>query len=250
MKKEEYIQMSKLESSHWYFKGKQFIISQFLKKIIQNKRNVRILDIGCGTGNISQMLSQFGEVYGIDNSPIAIELCQQKGLTNLYLNDKNKKFPFKDNYFDIVCCFDLLEHLDNELEILKEVLRVIKPEGFLFITTPAFMFLWSEHDLALHHKRRYTKTNLYQLLESNKLKVQRITYYNFFLFPIAFIYRLYTRIFLRKKMDNPKSEFFVKIPISLNNLLKGILVLEGILLRFINFPWGVSLLCIAKSNSK
>lgn len=249
MEPEEYAQMYEVESSHWYFKAKRLILEQMLKRFLSVNKKYRILDVGCGTGKILQMLSQFGEIYGIDSSPIAVNLCQKRGLTNLFTVDLEGKFPFRNNYFDVVCAFDLFEHLENEGKILSEILRIVKPDAYLFVTVPAFMFLWSGHDIALHHYRRYTKKQLRSVLESNGFKVFKTSYYNFFLFSVAFLYRFFKRLF-RRPDKSPKSEFFVRIPEWLNAIFLNIFTLEGLILKYMNFPIGVSLLCIAKTRSK
>lgn len=190
--------MYKLENTYWYFLERRKIFQVIIQKYLHSKNNI-LLDIGCGTGEIMEILSEFGEVYGIDSSKIALDFCRQRGLTNLYLIHENESYPFPDGFFDAICVFDVFEHLSHEENILFEIERIARAGAYVFINVPAFKFLWSTHDVALGHFRRYQPRSLVNLLRKiHKLRIIRLTFFNFFLFPVAVIYRLLRRIQLKK----------------------------------------------------
>lgn len=243
----EYQQMFQLESTHWYFRGKREILQNVIRNYLHGHDN-KLLDIGCGTGKIMEELSQFGDVYGIDSSEIALAFCRQRGLTNLYLVCENKTYPFPDGYFDAICAFDILEHLPCEENMVYEIKRIARAGAYVFITVPSFGFLWSTHDVALHHFRRYSSGQIKMLLEKNGFQIERLTFFIFFLFPIAAVYRTLNRWHPKKKKI--RSEFFIQLPKWINSLFFYIILVEKFLLKFICLPFGVSILCIARIPEK
>src|SRR3989344_3850982 len=117
----------------------------------------RVLDIGCGTGANLQFLNQFGNVTGLETSQEAIEICRERGFKDVLRGDITQCPAFlKQNAYDIVTLFDVLEHIKNESDVLVCLAKLIRQEGYLFITVPAFSFLWSSFDEFSHHYRRYT----------------------------------------------------------------------------------------------
>jgi SAM-dependent methyltransferase len=173
-------------------------------------------------------------------------------VNDLILADAAAGLPLKAAQFDLVCAFDLLEHLPEERPLLREIRRVLKANGFLFLTVPAFGFLWSEHDEALGHQRRYTAVDLRALLGESGFRIVRLSYYNSFLFPIAYLYRLIRRIFrsfprrvLSRGACSPQSDFFVRLPTSANQILYSCFKSEALFLRYLNLPLGLALIGVA-----
>lgn len=245
MNLEEYQQMYQLEDSHWYFVGKRLVIKNILQKYLvrDNNNTYRVLDIGCGTGKTLEMLQQFGEVSGADSSTTALDFCGKRGLNNLHHLAAETSLPFPDTSFELITALDVLEHLDNDRQMIQEIRRVCSTGGKCLITVPAFMFLWSPHDEALQHRRRYTKKQLEQLLRSEGFSLVRISYSNCFLFPIAVAVRWLRSIFYRGK---PFSEFFIQIPNIVNRLFLFALRLEATIIPKVSFPFGVSIVCLAE----
>ena len=154
--------------------------------------------------------------------------------------------PFDNNHFDLVCAFDVIEHVADDLKAMSEMKRVSKQNGVLFITVPAFMFLWSHHDDVNHHYRRYTLSQLKLLSSSNKLKVEFNSYFNFFLFfPIAFYRLSISRIFKTRKGAgsdfeiNSKSRF-------LNDIFFKIFKFEEKIITRSKLPVGVSIISVLR----
>jgi len=135
---------------------------------------------------------------------------------------------------------DLLEHIPDDQSAAEEMCRVLRPGGCLFVTVPAYRFLWSGHDLALMHQRRYTARELRSLLTSANLRVMRLSYAVTVLFPVVWIVRLRER-----RLREPRSSV-QPLPVLLNKLLLGTLTLENAWLQFGSFPFGVSVVAVAR----
>jgi len=241
MKKEIYLSNYKLENQHWWFMGRRAILNDLLRRTFKKKSN-KILAIGCGTGAELNFLSQYGEVTGLDPSKDAVQFCQETSPQKVILGNA-EHLPFKDNHFDAIALFDVLEHIKNHEEAIQEVFRVLKKGGLCFITVPAFSFLWSEADVMLEHHRRYSKKQLKTPLLKHGFKIKKISYFNFFLFPVVFVIRQI------KKLLKPWVGYSYEVketPKILNFLLKNLFAAEKYFLRRINIPFGVSLVCIAQ----
>jgi SAM-dependent methyltransferase len=255
MERGEYVQMYQLESSHWYFRGKRAVLLQLLRLHLTPGSAHRLLDVGCGTGGMLEVLKEFGLAYGVDRSALALGLCRERRIDGLILADASTSLPLKDAQFDVVCALDVLEHLPDERPLLGEIRRVLRPKGFLLVTVPAFKFLWSEHDDALRHYRRYTRRGLQDILEKTGFRIVRLSYYNSLLFPIAFFYRVLRRTLTRKahRIDStvrgtPQSDFFVQLPSWVNEVLAACFTLEARLLSRGDLPLGLGVVGIVQLN--
>lgn len=243
----EYAQMYSLETSHWYFTGKRHALKSILERRLHTDGVAApFLDVGCGTGIILEMLKQFGRPTGVDISSVALDFCRQRGHERLALIAPGGHLPFENDFFSLICAFDILEHLDDDLQLLREMGRVCAPGGSVFLTVPAFDFLWSEHDEALHHRRRYTASGIRSLVERAGLRVHWLSYFNTILFPIAAIFRGFKRLTPAKPQQGKRSEFFVPVPGPINTAWRTVLELEGRFLRYGRLPYGVSVICLAK----
>jgi len=203
-----------------------------------------ILDIGCGTGIITKSLEKIGKVVGVDKEKTAIEFCKKRRIVNLIIAHSNR-LPFKESSFDIICAFNIIEHLKDDVSFIEEMHRVCKKGGRIFFATSAFKFLWSEHDCANEHQKRYTVDGLKKIL-GTKFEIEKITYTNFFLFPIVFLITLFKKLDHRCRKIVSRS--FYPVPRVINQLLIGLLYLESGLIKYLIFPWGVSILCVARKN--
>lgn len=245
METQEYNVMNHLERTYWWFLGKRFLVQTVTKRlVVDGPSDPVFLDIGCGTGMIMELLSSFGSAFGIEFSPQALQFLRQHELKGLVQADANRSIPFKANLFFAITCMDVLEHVEDDLSVLKEAFRVCRPGGYMLVTVPAFNILWSSHDVALHHKRRYTKKHILDKIKGLKWKVIRCSYYNTVLFsPILFVRTLRNRFGTTTRAG---SDFFVHLPRWLNRTLSLLLLSEIRLLRYFDFPFGVSLLLVLK----
>lgn len=240
MEKEAYKLTFEAEENHWWFKGMRKILFSILNKHIKEK-NLKILDAGCGTGMLMLELKRYGNVTGIDMSDEAIGYCKKRGLNNIK-KDSIENLSFKENTFDLVTSIDVIYHKEvkSDSKALQEINRVLKKNGLAVIQVAAYNFMFSNHDRFVHTERRYTKKELVKKLEQAGFKIEKITYINSILFPIALIKRM-----LDKK--NPESELKV-MPKLINSMLTNILYFEAKLIRLINLPFGLSIICLARKQ--
>lgn len=244
----EYKTMYELEASYWWFVARRCLVEEWLDDKITSPHNYlppqpwSVFDVGCGTGANGQMLLKFGQVYGSDMSQEALEFCRERGLNRL-ARTWIEKLCFPDNSFDVMTALDMLEHVDNDLAGMAELYRVCKPGGVLLVTVPAYGFLWSEHDEALHHRRRYTASELRNKLSVTGFEIERISYFITLLFFPVLLLRFWQNLF--KRSIYPKTGLVI-LPKAINQLLIWILDFERWLVRFINLPVGVSVICLAR----
>jgi SAM-dependent methyltransferase len=214
-----------------------------LKEIVQKLKiqNPKILDVGCGTGANLEMLAQFGESEGVDVSDDALEFCKAKGLKAH--KGLAEKLPFEDASFDLVTALDVVEHLDNDVEGLQEMNRVLKKDGRALMFVPAFMFLWGVQDDISHHRIRYTKKQIIERVKKAGFEVERATYANITFFaPI-----LAGRTIMKLTGIKPESENNITIG-ALNGFLGKLFGAERLWLKNFNFPFGVSIVIVAKKK--
>jgi ubiquinone/menaquinone biosynthesis C-methylase UbiE len=240
----------KVETTHWWWVGRKNIIKIFLKKRFNSKK-ITILDAGCGTGSNIIFFNQFGKTYGIDISPIATKFCKKRGIKNITTCDVSK-LPYKDSYFDLVSCMDVLEHIEDEKKAISEIYRVLKPGGYVLLTVPALSFVFSKHDKAQGHFRRYSKKYLREILTSVGFVEDRTTYFNTLLsFPIILI-RLLSKLepFSKLADFDAKLNYDIYKVHALNNLLIYIFSLESKILKKIDLPIGISILASYRKQQK
>src|SRR3989344_1014467 len=176
MDNSEYGKMFRLEQDWWWFRGKQYLVSSVLSNFSDISERLNILDVGCGTGIMLKKLSKFGTIYGIDPSKKALDFCKKRNLNNVR-EGTIQHIPFQDCTFDVVTVLDVLssKHVSNDIQGLKEVKRVLKPDGVVVITDSAMKCLRSRHDAAFHIRERYSKNQLRNKLEAAGFTVMRIS---------------------------------------------------------------------------
>lgn len=245
MQQHTYEIMNRVEDKHWWFVGRRAILESFLQGIIEKSKiqNPRILDVGCGTGANLEMLANFGAAEGVDVSDDALEFCRQKGLKAH--KGLAEKLPFADESFDIVTALDVVEHLDDDVSGLKEMNRVLKSGGRTLVFVPAFMWLWGVQDDVSNHRIRYTKRQIVERLEKAGFEIERATYANWTFFaPI-----LAGRTLMKLTGIKPESENNVNVS-ALNGIFGKIFSAERFWLKNFDFPFGVSIVIVAKKSEK
>lgn len=247
MENEEFEIMYRVEQSHWWFRGKQFLLRRNLIPLDQTGlEHGRVLDIGSGTGITLKVLEGFGNAYGLELSQRAIDFLKKRHLKRIICADASLSLPLKSDTFQTITCLDVLEHLDNDVVLLKEMLRVCKPGGHILLTVPALDIFWSPHDVALHHKRRYTRKGLLQSFPGLNCKVIKASYYNIILSIPILAVRKFKTLFLKKR--RPQSDVHMNLPNFLNKFLELLFQAEIWCLKFMNFPFGVSILIILEKS--
>lgn len=181
-------EMYRLEDRHWWFLGKRLLAGALLGDRLTREPRPRILDVGCGTGGLLADVGRTARAVGVDGSRLALGYCRRRGVRDLACADAGR-LPFRSGSFDVVMMFDVLEHYVDEVALLGDVRRLLRPAGVLVVSVPAFEFLWSVHDDVVHHVRRYTARRLRRALGAGGFAVQRLTYTNTVAFPPAVIVR-------------------------------------------------------------
>jgi len=233
-----------LEETYWWFVGRRTILERVLRRFGKHGRVA--VDVGCGSGRNLQLLSPYADcVIGLDCSSTALDLAASHGLTTARAD--GQAIPLASSSVDLLCGLDVLEHLDEDQRALEEFHRVLRPDGLLLLTVPAYRFLWSEHDEALMHRRRYMASELHMKLTRAGFRVLKRTYAVFFMFfPIVF-YRLF-RGLVPKNPFSPKASH-VLLPAPLNSFLIALLRLEAWMGGAIDWPWGTSIVTLAQKTT-
>jgi len=239
----EYEKMYHMENSYWWFQGRKAIIFSLLTEFTPLLKTEGVcLDVGCGTGLILEMLNSYSKPVGLDLSAKALHYCKERGLSSLIRADTDQ-LPIADASCDLILALDLLEHIDDDKRLMKEFNRICKPGGYICLTVPAHQYLWSEHDEALHHFRRYSKKTFDALFRDSHFTPMKLTYAITVTYLPIVVFRKLQR--LLRSNERPKTHL-IPLPRLLNSLLIRILVLEAWLLKYLNFPFGVSLIGLAK----
>ena len=241
MQDNHYETLYRTESGHWWYKTRRKIIRNLIKKHRPSFGDeIKILDVGCGTGLLLKEMESLGTCRGIDVSQKAANFCGNRGIANVQVADA-VGIPYPDNTFDVAVALDVVEHVENDEKAISEIYRVLKPQGIAIITVPAFMFLWGVTDVVSHHRRRYTLPELRKKVKKENFSIIRASYFNTFLFPFIALVRFAVRR-LRMTMESENSEGRGLI----NFVLFAVFYAESILLRYVNFPFGVSAMVICK----
>lgn len=240
MKDIAYKQMYENELTHGWYLGTR---SHLLKTLKQNvSKSARILDAGAGTGGTIVLLKKAGfeNIVGIEKSDLAIGYSRKRGL-KITRGDVNK-LPFKKDSFDVVICLDVLYHQGvNPSLAIKEFQRVLKKRGLLYLQEPAYNWLRSQHDIAIETSHRFTQKEIQKLL-AGKFKILKISYFNSLLaLPV-----IITRLTKRAAKTSPITSDVQSLPSLVNRLIFLILSIESKFLDFVNLPFGLSIICLAK----
>lgn len=247
MNKDFYNSYHKLESEHWWFRVRQNIIRRLIYRYAgADRKNIKILDFGCGSGYLVGEFQGAGfDAYGIDNHSESIEYGTQKGIKNLSVGGDDQRINFPDNSFDFVLAMDVVEHIKDDAAIARELNRVVKRGGYIFVTVPAYMWLWGIQDEVALHFRRYTLSGIRRLFSGNSdIDIIFGSYFNTFLFPFIALVRLLEKIF---KSGKRESDFEMNNSI-LNTIFYGVFNLETLFLNPVKYPFGVSILLISKKK--
>jgi len=239
------------EDRHWWFATRTDSLLGMLDRLLPEAAGGRVLDVGCGAGNMFHHLARYGAVEGLDNSPKPLAIARQRGYT--VQEGVATDLPYGDGEFDLVAALDVIEHVDDDRRVLAECARVCRPGGFVVVTTPALAWLWSHNDEINDHKRRYTRAQLIERLQTAGFRPRRVTYNNFFVFPMAAALILLRRGSTKApELAAPTTDdeaYQVEMepaPPLLNRVLTGVGRLEATLLRHVNMPIGTSLIAIAQ----
>lgn len=249
MNHEEYERMYRFEDTYWWFVARRHLIASLLDGWYARDGQSEILDIGCGTGAMLDELAPFGHVMGADFAPEALAFCRQRGSHYPLTRADVRRLPFAADSFDVVTAMDIIEHIDNDKAASAEIFRVLRPGGRLFVTVPAFQSLWSEHDEALHHYRRYTVPHLKDLFQRVGFAVPKMSYTVTSLFPLIWTYRQISNQLPRRRANGEKKANLVNFSQPVNAALLALSEWESALVRRMNLPFGVTVVCVAEKKA-
>ncbi len=240
MERAVFDRMAELDQHHWWFIARRRILDSLIKRVVRPPEKARILEVGCGTGHNIPMLKEFGTVEAseLDHSARTLANARHPGMV------KEARLPdlsmFERNAYDLIALLDVLEHVPDDLASLRAIHRRLKPGGALLLTVPANPWMWSAHDAAHHHFRRYTRANLEDLFLRAGLEVQLLSYFNSLLFPLIAAARAVGKITRRESADDrlPRD--------AVNSALKRVFGLEAGLIGRVPMPFGVSLVAVVR----
>jgi SAM-dependent methyltransferase len=235
-----YDRMAAHDTTHWWYRARREILSDYLSREGGLKPGARILEIGCGTGHNLPMLAQFGDVDAIEIDETAAAMASER----LGKPVGSAPLPELDGVeagsYDLVAVLDVVEHVEDDVAALEAIAHALKPGGKILITVPAHQWMWSAHDVVNHHKRRYSKASLETVLRRAGLRWRKLGYFNSLLFPVAVAARFAGKLMGKDDSDDsPPAK-------PLNAAFEKIFGLERHLVGRLPLPPGLSLIVLAE----
>ncbi|MFL6775080.1 MAG: class I SAM-dependent methyltransferase [Sphingomicrobium sp.] len=240
MERAVFDRMAELDQQHWWFLARRRILEKLIGSMVRPPKKARILEVGCGTGHNLAMLKRFGKVEASELDPSARALASKR----LRGQVKEARLPdlsmFEREAYDLVALLDVLEHVPDDLGSLRAIRKRLKPGGALLLTVPANPWMWSAHDVAHHHFRRYTRKQLEELFSKAGLDVQLLSHFNTLLYPLVAAARIFGKITRKEAADDRLPGDVV------NGVLDKIFGLEARMIGRLPMPFGVSLVAIVR----
>jgi len=232
--------MADTESRHWWFVARREILRGELERLALGPGS-RLLEVGSGTGGNLELLSHYGKLSAMEMDASARALANGKtgGRFDIRFGHCPDNIPFESGEFDLICMFDVLEHIDEDVETLQALTPLLAEGGRMLVTVPAYAWLWGAHDEFLHHKRRYNRRNFEALVAAAGLRLERFSYFNTLLFPLAAAVRI------KERLLHSEHAAGQGLPAPwLNEVLQRTFASERWLLGRTTLPYGVSLLAV------
>lgn len=222
----------------WWFRGRLAVLLAVLRRA-RLGRGARLFELGCGAGNVLEALRELGEPVGMEPHPTLIAAARAAGL-DVRPGRLPHELVVPDGWADAVLLLDVLEHLDDDVAALRTARRAVREGGLLMVTVPAYAWLWSGHDVALEHRRRYTARGLRRVVERAGFRVERVSYFNTLLFPALALVRAWKRL-----RGDARHDLWWPGR-GLNALLERCFAIERHLVPYLALPFGASLLLTAR----
>jgi SAM-dependent methyltransferase len=235
-----YDRMAEIDADHWWFKARRRIIARLIETFRPKPGPLKILEVGCGTGSNLSLLQNYGVVDAIEPDDGARALAERRsGLTI-----KGGYLPhgvlLEDGYYDLIVLFDVLEHIPEDVPALSALRDKLAPGGRILVTVPAMPSLWSAHDVAHHHQRRYTRTTLTRVFRESGLTPKHVSHFNSLLLPVVIAVRALGKLTGREGGDDAMPSK------SVNAILTAIFGAERHWVATVPVPIGVSMAMVAE----
>ena len=240
MERAVFERMAELGSVHWWFVARGRIFAEIIRRYVRLPANPRILEIGCGPGHNLATLGRFGPVEACELDPLARDIASKRLGRPVAEGRLPDAIPFEDGRYDLVALLDVLEHIDDDAGSLRRIRALLKPGGALLLAVPANPWMFSAHDVAHHHKRRYRKRELKRLVRDAGYEIELLSPFNTILFPLIAAVRVAQKGFGSEHHDDSLP------PRPLNALFRAIFEREASLVGRIPFPFGVSLVAVLR----
>ena len=232
--------MAEQDQHHWWFVARRRILADVVRRVVQPPKRARVLEVGCGTGHNLAMLGEFGKLDACELDAIARGMASDRlGRPVLEARLPNLSM-FKAGSYDLIALLDVLEHVPDDLGSLKAIRGLLKPGGALVLTVPANKWMWSAHDVAHHHFRRYTKSELARLFRQAGYDIRLHSYFNTLLFPAVAAARLIGKL---RGNETPDDAMPGK---RVNEILNKVFGFEAGLIGRLPMPFGVSLIAVLR----
>ena len=239
MERVVYEQMAELDERHWWYRARREVLAALIRRVARPPKDARLLEIGCGTGHNLPMLAQFGEVDALELDEDARGLAEKRLGREVMSAPLPELAGVPDRRYDLVGAFDVIEHIDDDCAAVASIASKLKPGGKFVMTVPAHPWMWSAHDVVNHHKRRYSKSALKQLIHDSPLRLEAVGFFNSLLFPAAVAERLSSKL-------QGKDDADLKLPAApLNAALERTFAAERHLIGRVPLPPGLSLYAVA-----
>jgi SAM-dependent methyltransferase len=238
--------LAHFEEWYWWHRARQAIVSRLLRRFAPPAGGM-MLDVGCGSGATSLALREFGRIVGVELGAEGARAARSRGLEVTQMDAG--RLGVADGSCSTVVALDVLEHLDDDGAAALELRRVLQPDGVLLVTVPAYRWLWSSHDVALGHRRRYRRTDMERLLRSAGFEIELCSYVMLLALPPAALLRLLERLPGRQPTATQAESGYVPIPRWLNSLLSLVVGWDGLLAGHIPMPFGLSVFAIARPRA-
>lgn len=236
-----YRDMAELQTDHWWYEGRRRILASIIQDM-NLKPGSKILEAGCGPGANLEMLKTFGTVSAFEPEEFAARHASEISGLDVKTGLLPDPFPF-DGPFDLIGAFDVIEHIDDDVGALLALRSRLRIDGHAVFTVPAHQWLWSKHDDINHHKRRYSRRQFKEALLKAGYKIEKISYYNMWLFPLAVGVRVL------KKILGKDDESDVQMPSkAVNKILCSLFSSERHILKKINQPFGLSIIAVCRKE--
>lgn len=247
MQYDEYQKMFEAEERHFWFRASRSIVERWLERAMCEAglgSDATLVDVGAGTGGMLGRIAGRARCIGVEYSPAGVAFCRSRGLR--VVRGGLPELPLRPAGFDLALSMDVFEHVEDDAAAVAAVAAALRPGGRLIATVPALQWLWSEHDEALHHHRRYHKADFAALLEGAGFEVVRLTYYNSLLLPPIAAARLLGRLRRKQRTEQVPSSDVSELPGPVNEALFRVFASEKGLLERFSMPIGASLLVDAR----